>query len=55
MFGVKISPVHFGRGLFYYSNFYFFSIDDKEETNLEETISTWLSSLQLYRQGRSYK
>ena len=34
MFGVKISPVHFGRGLFYYSNFYFFSIDDKEETNL---------------------
>ena len=34
MFGVVISPVHFGRSLFYYSNFNFFYIDDKEETNL---------------------
>ena len=34
MFGVVISHVHFGRGLFSYSNFNFFYIDDKEETNL---------------------
>ena len=29
MFGVVISPVNFGRGLFCYSNFNFFYIDDK--------------------------
>ena len=34
MFGVVISTMHFGRGLFWYSNFKFFDIDDKEETNL---------------------
>ena len=34
MFWVVISLVHFGRGLFCYSNFFFFSIDNKEETNL---------------------
>ena len=32
MFGVVISPVHFGRGLFCHSNFNFFYIDEKEET-----------------------
>ena len=26
MFGLVISPVHFGLGLFHYSNFLFFSI-----------------------------
>ena len=31
MFGVVISPVHFGRGLFCYSNFSFFYIDKKED------------------------
>ena len=34
MFGVVISPVNFGRGLLFYSNFNFFYIDGKEETNL---------------------
>ena len=34
MLGVLISPVHFDRGLFCYSNFIFFYIDDKEKTNL---------------------
>ena len=34
MFRVVISPVHFGRGLFCYSNFNFSYTDDKEETNL---------------------
>ena len=34
MSGVVILPVHFGRGFFCYSNFNFFYIDDKEETNL---------------------
>ena len=34
MFGVVISPVQFGRGVFCYSNFSFFYIDDKEKTNL---------------------
>ena len=34
MFGVEILPVRFSRGLFCYSNFGFFYIDDKEETNL---------------------
>ena len=34
MFRVMISPGHFGRGLFCYSNFDFFYIDDKEEINL---------------------
>ena len=34
MVEVVISPVHFGRGLFCYSNFIFFYIDDKKETNL---------------------
>ena len=34
MFWVVISPVHFGQGLFCYSNFNFFYIDDKEKTNL---------------------
>ena len=34
VFGVVISPVHFVRGLVCYSNFIFFYIDDKEETNL---------------------
>ena len=28
------SPVQFGGGLFCYSNFIFFYIDDKEKTNL---------------------
>ena len=32
MFGVVIPPVNFGRGLFSYSNFIFFYINDKEET-----------------------
>ena len=31
MFGIVISPVHFGRGLFWYSNFIFFYIDDKKK------------------------
>ena len=31
MFGVLISPVQFGGGLFCYSNCNFFYIDDKEE------------------------
>ena len=35
MFGVVISLVHFGRGLFCYFNFIFFYIDDKEK-------QTWL-------------
>ena len=34
MFGLVISPVHFGRGLFCCSNFNVFYIDDKNETNL---------------------
>ena len=34
MFGAVISLVHFGRGLFYYSYFIVFYIEDKEETNL---------------------
>ena len=34
MFEGVISSLHFGRGLFCYSNFNFFYIDDKEETNL---------------------
>ena len=34
MFEMVISPVHFGRGLFCYSNFNSFYVDDKEETNL---------------------
>ena len=34
MVGVVILLLHFGRGLFCYSNFTFFSINDKEETNL---------------------
>ena len=34
MFGVVISPVHFGRGLFCYSNFTFFYVDDEEEKSL---------------------
>ena len=34
MFGEVISPVHFGRGLFCYSNSNFFYIDNKEKTNL---------------------
>ena len=34
MFGVVISPVHFGRRLFCYSHFNFSYTDDKEETNL---------------------
>ena len=34
MSGVVISPVHSDRDLFCYSNFNFFHIDDKEETNL---------------------
>ena len=33
MLGVVISPVHFGRDLFSYSNFNFFCIDNKGETN----------------------
>ena len=33
MFGVVISPVHFGRCLFCYSNFNFFEIDNKEKTS----------------------
>ena len=33
MFGVVILPLHFGRGLFYYSNFNCFNIGE-EETNL---------------------
>ena len=33
MFGGKISPVHFVRGLFCCFNF-FFDINDKEKTNL---------------------
>ena len=33
-FGVVILSVHFARGLFCYSNFNFFNVDDKEETNL---------------------
>ena len=32
MFEVLISHSHFGRGLFCYSNFNFFYIDDEEET-----------------------
>ena len=31
MFGVVILPVQFGRGLFCYSDFIFFYIDDKEK------------------------
>ena len=34
MLEVVISPVRFGRGLFCYSNFNCFHIDDKKETNL---------------------
>ena len=34
MSGVVILPMHFGRGLLCYSNFDFFYIGDKEETNL---------------------
>ena len=34
MFGIVISLVHFDRGLFYYSNFNFSYIDDKDETDL---------------------
>ena len=33
MFGVVISPVHFGRCLFCYSSFNFFEIDNKEKTS----------------------
>ena len=33
MLGVVILPVHFGRGLFCYSDFNFFYIDDTGETN----------------------
>ena len=40
MFGVVISPVHFGRGLFCHSNFNFSYTDDKEETNLIVRIAT---------------
>ena len=48
MFGVVISPVHFFRGLFCYSNFNFFYIDDKKEfkyykqnkTNREPTATS---------------
>ena len=36
---VVISPVQFGRGLFCYSNFIFFHIDDKEKANLIARIS----------------
>ena len=32
MLGVGVSPVHFGRGLFCYSNFFY--IDYQEESNL---------------------
>ena len=36
MFGVVISPVHLGRGLFCYSNFnFFFCIDDKEKNKYD--------------------
>ena len=34
MFGVVITPVHFGRSLFCYSKFNFLYIEDKGETNL---------------------
>ena len=34
MFGLVISPVHFGGGLFCYSIITFFYIDDKEKNNL---------------------
>ena len=37
MFGVMISPVHFVRGLFCYSNFNFFYVYDKEETNFRNS------------------
>ena len=33
IFGVVISPLPFGRGLFCYSNFDFFYIGDKEGKN----------------------
>ena len=34
MFGVVFSPVHFGRGLFCYTNLNFFYFDNEIETNL---------------------
>ena len=34
VFGIVISPLHFGRDLFCYSNLIFFYIEDKEETSL---------------------
>ena len=34
MFGVVISPLHFSRCLFCYSNVNYLYIEDKEETNL---------------------
>ena len=35
--GVMISPVHFVRGLFCYSNFNFFYVYDNEETNFRSS------------------
>ena len=51
MFGVVISPVHFGRGLFCYSDFDFFYIDDKEEANLiaRSSYSNLSLSLKIYK------
>ena len=34
VFGIVISPLHIGQGLFSNSNFIFFYIEDKEETSL---------------------
>ena len=41
MFGIVVSPMHFDRDLFCYSNFNFLYIDDKEETNLTSKLSHW--------------
>ena len=39
VFGLVISPVHFGRGLFCCSYFNFLYINDKEEVNLIDRSS----------------
>ena len=52
MFGVVISPVQFGRGLFCSSIFIFFYIDNKEKINLIARSSH--SNLQLFLKVYKY-
>ena len=51
MFGVVISPVEFGRGLFCSSILIFFYIDDKEKINLiaRSSHSNYQLFLKIYK------